>query len=260
MIKVEQLNYRVNTAQVLNNININISSAKVTTILGPNGAGKTSLLKCLSGTIKNYNGSIKYNGKDIHDYTLAELAKTRAVLSQANPVNFPFSVSEIVMMGRNPYLHQSNIKNDLEIVNELLNQVDAYQLKDRIFPTLSGGEQQRVQLARVLAQVWEQNNTTLFLDEPTSALDLKHQHQILQLVNKLANENSMSVICILHDLNLATYYADEAILMLDGGIFESGEINHTLTELNLEHVYQLPKDMIKQFHFNRSESNNRLEA
>jgi heme transport system ATP-binding protein len=249
MIEVEQLNYRVNTAQVLNDINLKITSAKVTTILGPNGAGKTSLLKCLSGTIKNYSGSIKYNSKDIHDYTLSELSTVRAVLSQSNPVNFPFNVMEIVMMGRNPHIHNSNSKYNREIAVEALNQVDAYHLKERIFPTLSGGEQQRVQLARVLSQIWEQDNACLLLDEPTSALDLKHQHQILQLVNKLTKEKSMSVICILHDLNLATYYADEAVLMLDGKLFDNGETNATLTESNLEQVYQLPQAMIRQFHF-----------
>jgi iron complex transport system ATP-binding protein len=250
MIKVKQLNYSVNTVQVLHDINIEISPAKVTSILGPNGAGKTSLLKCLTGTIKNYNGSIQYNDRDIHDYSLSELSKTRAVLSQSNPVNFPFSVMEIVMMGRNPYIHASNSKEDIEIANEALNQVDAFHLKNRIFPTLSGGEQQRVQLARVLVQIWEQDNATLFLDEPTSALDLKHQHQILRLVNKLTTTHSMSVVCILHDLNLATYYTDEAILMLNGEVFESGKTDETLTETNLEQVYQLPKEMIRKFHFN----------
>jgi heme transport system ATP-binding protein len=248
MIEANRLTYRIDTAHVLHDINMSIRPGKVTAILGPNGAGKTSLLKCLSGTIKNYTGDIKYNNQDIHDYSLLELSLKRAVLSQANLINFPFSVMEIVTMGRNPHIYNNDPKGDLEIVIEALNTVDALHLKNRIFPTLSGGEQQRVQLARVLAQIWEQENVTLFLDEPTSALDLKHQHQVMQLVNKLSTQKAISVVCILHDLNLALHYTDYAILMNNGVIHISGRTNDILNTDNIENVYQISSEIMQQFY------------
>lgn len=251
MIEVDKLNLSIGNAKVLQEIDIIIRPYKITSILGPNGAGKTSLLKCLSGARIPYTGSIKLNEHLLSDYSLIELAKQRAVLSQSNPVTFPFTTMEIVMMGRNPYLNESNIKTDVEIAEYLLNQVDAYHFKDRLFPTLSGGEQQRVQLARVLAQIWEKKNTVLFLDEPTSALDIRHQHQILQLSKKLVEEKSMTIICILHDLNLTKYYSDNAILMLNGKIHSSGNTNEVLSAKNLEYVYQLPKNIIERFHLNK---------
>ena len=255
MIEVSRLNYHVNSKQVLTDISTEIEPCKLTTILGPNGAGKTSLLKCLSGTINNFSGTVKYNNRNIKDYSLHELSTFRAVLSQSNPVSFPFSVLEIVLMGRNPFKEMSNSNQDHEIATEALNIVDALHLKDRVFPTLSGGEQQRVQLARILTQLWNINNSILFLDEPTSALDLKHQHEVLETVKSLTIENNMTVVCILHDLNLAAYYSDKTILMLEGKLFSNGETNQILTENNIEEVYNLPVEMIRKFHFNQNHIN-----
>ena len=152
------------------------------------------------------------------------------------------------MMGRNPYLTNTSIKQDIAIAEQALNEVDAYQFKDRLFLTLSGGEQQRVQLARVLTQIWEQQDAILFLDEPTSALDLKHQHQILELARILSVEKLMTVICILHDINLATHYTDQAILMLDGEIYKNGNSKEMLCTENIQHVYQLSDTIIDKFH------------
>lgn len=257
MIDVKHLDYFAGAVQVLTDINIKIKTEEVTVILGPNGAGKSSLLQCICGTKKYSNGNVHYNNKDIHRYSLKELSKKRAVLSQSNLVSFPFTVMEIVMMGRTPRLKKSETDYDFEIVSEVLFQVDAYHLKDRIFPTLSGGEQQRVQLARVLAQIWEVEEAYLFLDEPTSALDLKHQHQILELVCKLVKKKSLSVVCILHDLSLAMYYSDKSILMSDGKVYAMGKTKEILSLDNLQQVYQLPADIIKRFHITKAIKENR---
>ena len=248
MITVSGLDLKSGHKQILRNINLRIKPGRVTSILGPNGAGKTSLLKCLSGDAISYAGDIQLRQRPLKHYSLSELARQRAVLSQANPVTFPFTAMEIVMLGRNPYLSENNLKKDTEIAGHVLNEVDAWQFKDRLFPTLSGGEQQRVQLARVLAQIWEQQEAILFLDEPTAALDLKHQHEILELTRRLSRQKDMTVICILHDIHLAQHYSAEAILMLAGAIYATGNSDTVLCTKNIQHIYQLPDQVIEKFH------------
>ena len=248
MITVFGLDLKSGPKQILQNINLTIQPGRVTSILGPNGAGKTSLLRCLSGDAIRYTGEIRLRERPLKHYSLAELARLRAVLSQANPVTFPFTALEIVMLGRNPYLSENNLKRDTDIAGHALNAVDAWQFKDRLFPTLSGGEQQRVQLARVLAQIWEQREAILFLDEPTAALDLKHQHEILALARRLAAEKAMTVICILHDIHLAQHYSTEAILMRAGAIYQAGASDQALSAANIQHIYQLPDQVMAKFH------------
>jgi len=166
----------------LKGIDLDVPRGSIFGLLGPNGAGKSTLLKCLTGSYHPNAGMIKLDDKPLAHYSLDRLSRKRAVLSQSNPINFPFTVFEIGRRGRNPYVKNNSAPNDMEVSLAALESVDALHLKERIFPTLSGGEQQRVQLARVLAQLWEQENAYLFLDEPTSALDLKHPHQFLSLV------------------------------------------------------------------------------
>lgn len=250
MIQVQNLNYASGNINILSDINTTIQKDSMTAIIGPNGAGKTSFLKCLSGAKTSYQGTIKYENKNIKDFSLSELAKKRSVMSQANPISFPFTAFEIVMMGRNPYISKTSVKQDNEISSYLLNLVEAYQFKDRLFPSLSGGEQQRVQLARVLAQIWDIKNSIIFLDEPTSALDLKHQHHVLDLVRDLAIEKSVTIVCILHDLRLVQHYTENVILMSEGNIKASGKTSSVLTTENLSEVYKLPVKILEKFHMN----------
>ena len=236
MIKAKNLSLKLNGKEILRDISTNIENGKITAILGPNGAGKSTLLKCLTGSEKADKGKIELDGVNLQDYSLTDLANKRAVLSQSIPINFPFNVFEIVMMGRNQYM---DVNNNHKIANESLSLVDASNLKDRVFPTLSGGEQQRVQFARVLSQIWQQENAHLFLDEPTSALDLKHQHQIFALLKSLVKEYNFSVCVILHDLYLAKKYTDEVILMKDGEIFAQGETKKILNSKNIYEVFEV---------------------
>ncbi len=182
MIQALNITYQAKEKTLLRNASLTLDNGKITAILGSNGAGKSTLLKCLSGGLTPTNGSIMLEDKALQTYPLRDLAKKRAVLSQSPEIGFPFTVLEIVLMGRAP--HQQNPIKDHEIAIEALQLVDAANLKDRLLPTLSGGEQQRVHLARVLAQLWEQQDCYLFLDEPTSALDIKHQHQVLELLKR----------------------------------------------------------------------------
>lgn len=239
-LTTENLCVRIGTAEILKNVNIAIESGKVTAILGPNGAGKSTLLRCLTRAQEASSGTITFDGAPLDSYRLDDLAKKRAVLSQATPITFPFSVTEIVMMGRNP--HHTGHK-DADIIDQTLNAVDALSLKHRLFPTLSGGEQQRVQIARVLAQLWSQDHACLILDEPTSALDLKHQHKILTLVADLAKSKNFSVCTSLHDLTLARRYSDQVILLKNGQLFTAGDTTITLNSTTIAAVFDIPTDL-----------------
>ncbi len=242
MIRAEHLTYAVGDKTILDDIAISIAPASFTAILGPNGSGKSTLLKCLTGAQKPSNGSVMLEGKPLSDYALSTLARKRAVLSQSTLINFPFTVSEIVMMGRNPYVTGSEMEKDNDVVQAALESVDAWHLKDRVFPTLSGGEQQRVHLARVLAQIWEQENPYLFLDEPTSALDLKHQHLILAFVKALTKTGA-GVVTILHDINLAATYADNIVLLKEGRVFAAGSTADTLSQENIMTVFEVDAEI-----------------
>lgn len=247
MIRAEQLHYYVNGSTILRDITLNIPKGKVTAILGANGAGKSTLLKCLTGAAQPTQGCVTIDNKNLSEHSLSELSQTRAVLSQTNSINFPFSAYEIAMMGRSPYSHSPKSKQDNVIVRAALEQVDAWHLKDRIFPTLSGGEQQRVHLARVLAQLWENHDSYLFLDEPTSALDLKHQHLILQLAREKSREG-MGIITILHDIYLAHSYADHVVLLKEGTLFADGRVEDVLTKDHISDVFDVQPHMIHFLH------------
>lgn len=238
MIKAQNISYKIGEKTIIENINLEINCGEITTILGANGAGKSTLLKCLSGMIKQSDGEIFFDHKKIGDYSVKELAKKRAVLSQSNPVTFAFSVSEIVAMGRNPYSDRFEKGNE-KIIEEALKQVDALHLKNRIFFTLSGGEQQRVQLARVLVQIWRREKAYLFLDEPTSALDLKHQYELLKIIKNLVKDYEIAVIAILHDINLAANFSDKAILLKAGKLFKYGLKKDVLNEENLAEIFDV---------------------
>jgi iron complex transport system ATP-binding protein len=244
MIIAEKVSLKVGLKSILDDVSVQIPFAKVTAILGPNGAGKSTLLKCLTGAKQCDSGKININGQAIDSYSLESLSRLRAVLSQATPVDFPFTALEIVRMGRNPHDNDSSAGPDDDIAHKALEIVDALAMKDRVFPTLSGGEQQRIQLARVVAQLWGEKSVYLFLDEPTSALDLKHQHQVLKFVAALAENRNMAIIIVLHDLNLALRYADQVVLLKDGKLFASGDTSEVLTAKNIESVFDVSVDSI----------------
>jgi iron complex transport system ATP-binding protein len=253
MIEVRNLSIQVGNKLILDDISAQIERGQITAILGPNGAGKSSLLKCLTGACKYDSGTLSLDGQPLESYSLNELSKKRAVLSQSNPISFPFTALEIVMMGRNPYAQTSSAKEDFQIAQEALAYVDALSLQDQRFPTLSGGEQQRIQFARVLAQLWEQDNAYLFLDEPTSALDLKHQYQLLEIVSQLATERNFAICIIMHDLKLAMHYADQIILLKQGKLFASGTTDNVLTPENIEAVFEISASLVLGDHMQRKQ-------
>lgn len=239
MMEARKLSHRFGQNWVLREVSAALAPGRLTAILGPNGAGKTSLLRCLAGALTPSHGGVWLDGAPLAHYGLRALARKRAVLSQSVPIAFPFTAREIVLMGRNPYDADASPGTDAAIAEQALRSMDVWDLRARIFPTLSGGEQQRVQLARVLAQVWEQERAYLLLDEPTSALDLKHQHHVLDALRRLARERHYAVGLVMHAVHLARRYADEAVLLRGGRVAVAGASRTILTARNLARVFDI---------------------
>lgn len=243
--ETKQVSLSIDKKVLLRDINLTLNTGELTAIVGPNGAGKSTLFKILTHEYPFFKGEVLFNGKPYQDWPLADLSLQIGQLPQSSALNFPFSAYDVVMLGRLP--HSTGTKRDQVIVEQALTAVDATHLANATYPTLSGGEKQRVQLARVLAQIWEscapEHQRFLLLDEPTSALDLSHQHLTLSLAKKLVAED-VGVVAILHDLNLAAQYADRIIMLKQGEVFADGTIAETLTAAHIQAVFDIPVNVI----------------
>lgn len=230
---------------LLANCTCSLEAAKLHALIGPNGAGKSSLIKVLSGEANPHQGSLTLDGKTLGDWPRQALAQRRAVLSQANPLQFAFSAYQVVAMGRSP--HSSSARENLRLVQEALRILDCEDFAQQSYPTLSGGEQQRVQLARVICQVLKPENERLdgqilLLDEPTNALDVQHQYALMQHLQKLT-QRGLSVLMVIHDFNLAAQYADELWLMHQGKLVDCGPANQVLAQENIKNVFKVDSEI-----------------
>jgi len=224
---------------LLADINLALRPGEVTAIVGPNGAGKSSLLKALTGELTPTQGEVWLNDRPLQQWSLEQRARMVAVLPQHTPLNFPFTAHEVVALGRIP--HRSGRQRDEQIADEALAVVDGSYLVRRLYTHMSGGEKQRVHLARVLAQVWEVSELGeryLILDEPTSAFDLSHQLITLDIVSRCAAEG-VGVLIVLHDLNLAARCADNLIVLTCGQVAAQGRPAEVLTEALMKEVFNV---------------------
>ena len=212
MIELEEIGYRIGGNWLVRDINITIEKGMLWGFVGPNGAGKSTLLRLISGELLPTTGEIRILGKPIQSYAPQKLARLRAYLQQKRDINFPFTSLEIVLFGRQPYLNgRKETPADLLIAKEALRQVEAHMFTERLYPTLSGGEASRVDVARSLTQAPD----LFLLDEPTNHLDPRHQVQILNLCKTICGHGKTAITAI-HDLNLASMYADHLLLLKEG--------------------------------------------
>ena len=241
MLKASRVHFCISHRLIVDEVSLELNPGELLAVLGPNGAGKSTFFKILSGEIKCKHGAIDYNGHDIQRLKSRELAEVRAVMPQHTQVNFPFTVQEVVELG----LISTKAKDPAGLVSEVLEATNTKHLRDQIFNTLSGGEKQRVQLARVLVQIWETKPFPryLLLDEPTSCLDIAQQHAVLKILQALKSRN-IGVLVILHELNLAAQYADKIALLKNGMIAKIGSVEEVLEEEILEHVFDHPIQLI----------------
>ena len=228
--------------QILDNISLSFAENKLNVILGPNGAGKSTLLKTATGILSPSSGIVKMAGENISKFSVKALSAKRAVLSQHVDMAFPLTVREVVLMGRYPHFANVPSALDRQIVEDTLQQVSIAHKTNQLYTTLSGGEKQKVQMARVLAQIWQAPNNPeqkyLFLDEPTASLDIRYQLQILDLAQNLLAQN-ITVIAILHDLNLSFQYGQQFYFLQKGKlVFETAD-KADISENLIEGVYEV---------------------
>ena len=219
----------------LHNVSFEIPSGRFCGIIGPNGSGKSTLLGCISGHLKPNHGRVSIGDRNIADLSVREIARRMALVQQQTSLEYDFTVGDIVLTGRNPYLKRwrSETQEDYAVMNEALQTAGIAHLKDRLITSLSGGEWQMMILARALCQQAD----IMLLDEPVTGLDISHQVSIMGTVKRLAKERGISVVCVLHDLNLALAYCDDLVLLKKGEIFAKGAPKDVLTKPNIESVY-----------------------
>ncbi|SMB79697.1 iron complex transport system ATP-binding protein [Desulfonispora thiosulfatigenes DSM 11270] len=234
ILSVKSLSFRYPSRSVIKDINFSISKGDFLAVLGINGAGKSTLLKCLNRILNPNAGIVYINDDEASKLSRRELAKKIGYVAQRNE-NIRSTVFDAVLLGRKPYIKWEVSKNDLEITQEALKVLDLEEYALRYLNELSGGEQQKVVIARALAQKPE----ILLLDEPTSSLDLKNQLEVARVINKVAKEQQMAAIVTMHDLNLAIRFADKFILLKNGQIFAAGG-SEVITPENIESVYSVP--------------------
>ena len=230
---------------IVDSASFQVHAGEILAIIGPNGAGKSTLLKCLSGE-KPFSGSLDY-------YGFSKQPKLRArqiaTLPQLSLLNAPYTVAEVVELARIP--HQSGTAVDKEIVSQALELMDIGYLAQRLYPDLSGGEKQRVQLARVMAQIWRAEDAItagdsarlLLLDEPTAALDFGHQTDLMQAVSKFSDAG-VGVVMVLHDINLAARYAHKILAMQCSQVVAYGGVNDVITTANMQTLFSTPLTVI----------------
>lgn len=269
MLRVEKLTYEVKGRTLLKDISFQLRKGEVLALLGANGAGKSSLMRLLCGDKIPSEGQISLMGKSLKQYASIQLAKMRAMLAQHNNMTMAFNVREIVLMGRYPHYKSIPSVHDLEIVDEVMEVCGLDAFAERSYLSLSGGEQQRVQLARVLAQIWDNPDSLLLLDEPVSALDLKFQQQVLALAKALSRKGYM-VVVVLHDVNLAAVYADRILMLKNGRKWCEGTPIEVLERKNIYAVFSVQADVaidtktlqpivrLEELHLNASEFNTKL--
>ena len=238
-IRTEDTTLSYGAARILKGISLETHTGEFVGIIGPNGSGKSTLLKCIYRVLKPDGGCIWLGDQELHEMKIRNSARKVAVVAQHNYYNFEFSVREVVMMGRAPHkkMLEKDGAKDFEIVDQALKTVEMYEFADRNFSTLSGGEQQRVILARALAQ----QTPCLILDEPTNHLDITHQLQLMELVRGL----NVTVLSAIHDLNIAAMYCDRLYILKDGEIVGSGTPEELLTPETIRRVYQVESEIVR---------------
>ena len=232
-LEIKEIQFNYGSVPVLEDISLNIRDGEVLSLVGPNGSGKTTLLKCINRILKPKRGTILVEGKDVSRVGLKELARSLGYVPQSAPSSFPLTVFEAVLLGRKPHVNWKLGERDKEIAFGVLRLMELDDMALRLFNELSGGEKQKVLMARALSQ----EPQVLLLDEPTSNLDLRHQLEVLQLVIDMVKEKGLSAVMAMHDLNLASRFSSKIVMLKHGKIYAAGEPRVVLNPDNIREVY-----------------------
>ncbi len=238
MIEVRQLSVSYGTQTVLSQLDLDLPEAEFTVLVGPNGAGKSTLVYALLGFLKAERGEVRLFGKPLAAYKRSELARLVAFVPQESVFQFDYSVRDLVLMGRYPYqgLMQAWLPQDYEVVDRVIGQLRLGGLANRFYSQLSGGEKQRVLIARALAQ----NTRYIFLDETLSQLDINHQLEIMQILSEISHQRGIGILLISHNLNLGANFADTMAFLAEGRILGSGSPDQMMRPPLLQKLFGIP--------------------
>lgn len=242
ILEIENLTYKIDDSLISDGINIKFEENTFTGIIGPNGSGKSTLLKQIYRVLKPTKGKIFFDGIDIDDISSKKMARQMAVLPQENQSDFDYTVREIILMGRFPYhsffMGDHDFDVDINLMKKYLDIVGLREQENQYFKTLSGGEKQRVLLARALVQEAE----LLILDEVTNHLDIGYQYKVLEILKGL----NMTIISAIHDLNLAMKFCDQVVIIDKGRIIVTGNPKDIITRENLKEIFKIDAQIIKK--------------
>ena len=258
LIELERISIYRGKRELLRDVSFTVDAGEFVVMIGPNGVGKSSLLEVVTGDLPHQSGQLQLFGTALSDWPLDQLALRRAVMRQSIKLELPFTVGEVVMMGRAPHIQNRRYSEDRSICHQALKMVDLCGFTERIYTELSGGEQRRVQLARVLAQVWTSELTEsdhhsgstsesipstarpnlLLLDEPIANLDLEAQHRFMSCVQRFTRVGG-GALCVVHDLNIAAQYASRVIVFGDHQLLADGTPAQTLTPELIGHIFRV---------------------
>ena len=240
MMEIKNLGYRYKgSPDVIRDVSFAVEPGKFLAILGNNGVGKSTLLKCLNHILRPDAGQVLLDGENLLALSTREVAKKVAFVSQSVP-NTQMTVHDVVMLGRRPYMKWGFTEADHAIVHDAMHRLEVEDMRGRFLNTLSGGEKQKVMLARALAQ----QPKVLLLDEPTSALDVQNQYQVLRLVRDICHKDNMIAVVVIHDLNLALRFCDRFLLMKNGRVYRHGD-RSILDSIALREVYGVDAKIVE---------------
>ena len=241
ILKAEHISLKAKEKFIIKDISFTLEKGDFCCVVGMNGSGKSTLMKCLCRAVDTSAGNVFIRERNIKKYSVKELAKEVSVVFQSSDINMDFSVLQIVLMGRIPYqrIFERDKQEDLLIAEQALRETNTLHLKDRLFPSLSGGEKQRVLIARSLCQ----NTPIMFLDEPIASLDVKHQFEVMELLHRINQEKQVSILLILHDLSLALQYSNKVIALKQGEMKQFGATNNILTKENIESLFEVKAEI-----------------
>lgn len=239
-LQISGASYQIGGNHLLKEVNLTLQPSSINALIGPNGAGKTTLLRVASGEL--VAGEVTLDSIPVAEIPLGERARRIAFLTQNSALDFPFKGFEVIQMGRIP--HSTGRKYNERVVNEVVRKCGLQELASRIYTTMSGGEKQRIQVGRVLCQVWDNLDAAYVLfDEPTAALDLSHQLIFFEVVQMLASMGT-SVTLVLHDINLASRFADNITMLVDGQVLAEGPPAEVLTRENIKQTFSVDVDIL----------------
>lgn len=231
------LSFNYDSIRALQNISLEVNKGEILGLIGPNGSGKTTLLKCVNRKLRTVTGTVLIEDKDISRFSRKEIARNIGVVPQISSVSFPFTIFDIVLMGRYSRTKRfsKEAEKDISVVQRCLELAGIEHLSSRFITEISGGEYQKVIIARALAQ----EPKILLLDEPILHLDINHQIEILELIRGLTQKEKLAVIMVLHDFNLAARFSDKLLLLEKGSVYSTGSVGDVLTAGNIEKVFQV---------------------